>query len=225
MFQINMAVHILFVVFFVTTLITYKSFVFLCNFSRVKLFHVLSYLSRVECFEITLFTLNVLMNWLYMVLDLSITACLVIAFVTNNFITIYSIQQLVMYVLAYTNGAFRWTVSYEGLYCVYLQLGISDVTLGILDTTILCTPFMCFLKLLQCCTFQPNSCIVHHPVRDRCVAPPPYMNMGKAEMCLFKFLQISTQFIKRQVRCTSPLHEYERNWCAPSPCIFKFLHI
>ena len=182
MFQINMAVHILFVVFFVTTLITYKSFVFLCNFSRVKLFHVLSYLSRVECFEITLFTLNVLMNWLYMVLDLSITACLVIAFVTNNFITIYSIQQLVMYVLAYTNGAFRWTVSYEGLYCVYLQLGISDVTLGILDTTILCTPFMCFLKLLHLST---------------------------------QFMH-STPSCQRQVRCTSTIHEYERNWCAPS---------
>ena len=94
----------------------------------------------------------------------------------------YSIQQLVMYVLAYTNGAFRWTVSYEGLYCVYLQLGISDVTLGILDTTIPCTPFMCFLKLLHLST---------------------------------QFMH-STPSCQRQVRCTSTIHEYERNWCAPS---------
>ena len=125
-----------------------------------------------------------------MVFDLSITACLVIAFDTNNFINIYSIQQLVMYVLAYTNGAFRGTVSCEGLYCVYLQLGIANVPLGILDTTVLCTPFMCFLKILA-----PNSCIVHHPVRDRCVAPPPNMNMGKADMHpLHVSLQILTNF-------------------------------
>ena len=40
-------------------------------------------------------------------------------------------------------------------------------------------------------TFQPNSCIVHHPVRDRCVALPPYINMRESDVHpLHEFLQI-----------------------------------